>query len=265
MENLDVALAGLGVVLLAMTLLWLVSLALEDASIVDPFWAPGFLLVTVTYVVLAPERTPRSWLVVALVALWAARLGGHLLRRALRSGEDRRYAAMREARGARFPYVSLFTVFWLQALLLWLVSAPLFAAVTGSDPLGPWDVTGGLVFLVGLTLEAVADRQLESFKARPENRGRVLDEGLWRYSRHPNYFGNAVLWWGAYLIAVGAGGAWTVFAPVLMTYLLIAVSGVTLLEDGMEVRRPEYAAYVRRTSSFVPFPPRDSDVSGDDR
>ncbi|MDZ7781060.1 MAG: DUF1295 domain-containing protein [Gemmatimonadota bacterium] len=265
MENLGIALAGLGVVLLAMTLLWLVSLALEDVSIVDPFWAPGFLLVTVTYLVLAPEPTPRSWLVVALVALWAARLGGHLLRRALHSGEDRRYAAMREAGGPRFSYVSLVTVFWLQALLLWLVSAPLFAAVTGSGPLGPWDLTGGFLFLLGLTLEAVADRQLEAFKARPENRGRVLDEGLWRYSRHPNYFGNAVLWWGAYVIAVGAGGAWTVFAPVLMTYLLVAVSGVTLLEEGMEARRPDYAAYVRRTSSFVPFPPRDPHGSSENR
>jgi steroid 5-alpha reductase family enzyme len=163
---------------------------------------------------------------------------------------------MREAGGSSFPLVSLFTVFWLQAVLAWLVSAPLFAAVTSGAPLGALDMLGALVFVSGMTLEAVADRQLEAFKADPSNRGRVLDSGLWRYSRHPNYFGNAVLWWGAYLIAVSAGGAWTVFGPLIMTFLLLKVSGVALLERGMEERRPGYAEYVRRTSAFVPMPPR---------
>lgn len=256
MQNLEVALAGLAVVLAAMTVLWLISLKIEDVSIVDPFWGPGFLLVTVCYVALTTDPGPRAWLVLVLVALWALRLGVHLLGRNLRSGEDSRYAAMRERGGASFPMVSLFTVFWLQAVLLWIISAPLFAAVTSGEALGMLDLVGAAVLLTGIVLEAVADRQLKAFKADPANRGQVLDSGLWRYSRHPNYFGNAVLWWGAYLIAVAAGGAWTVFGPLLMTFLLLKVSGVTLLERGMEERRPGYADYVRRTSAFVPWPPK---------
>lgn len=255
MEDLDVALAGLAVVAAAMTALWLLSLKLEDASIVDPFWAPGFFLACVTYVALSPERTPRSWLVIALVGLWAVRLGTHLLRRNLASGEDPRYRAMRASHGERFGVVSLFTVFWLQAVLLWIVSAPLFAAATSPAALGVLDLLGAMVMLTGTLLEAVADRQLRAFRADSSNRGRVLDSGLWRYSRHPNYFGNAVLWWGAWLVAVGAGGAWTVFGPVLMTFLLLKVSGVALLERDIEERRPGYAEYVRRTSAFVPWPP----------
>jgi steroid 5-alpha reductase family enzyme len=255
-QQLDVALVALAVVLGAMTVLWLVSLKLEDVSIVDPFWAPGFLLACGTYVALAPVRGPRSWLVLGLTAAWAVRLGSHLLRRKLRSGEDPRYAAMRRAHGGRFPVVSLFTVFWLQAGLLWLVSFPLFAAVTSARELGALDLVGALVFAAGIAVEGAADRQLEAFRADPGNRGRVLDSGLWRYSRHPNYFGNAVLWWGAYLIAVAAGGAWTIFAPLIMTWLLLRVSGVTLLERDIVERRPGYADYVRRTSAFVPLPPK---------
>lgn len=257
MQHFDIALTGLAVVALAMTLLWLVSLVRRDASIVDPFWGPGFFLACATYVTLAPDRSPRAWIVLALTAVWAVRLGSHLLRRNLRSGEDSRYAAMRASHGDRFPVVSLFTVFWLQAALLWIVSAPLFAAATSEEALGPLDWIGALVVLTGILLEAAADRQLETFKADPGNRGQVLDSGLWRYSRHPNYFGNAVLWWGAYLVAVSGGGAWTVFGPVLMTFLLLKVSGVTLLERDIEERRPGYADYVRRTSAFVPFPPKE--------
>ena len=181
--HLDIALAGLAVVAV-------------DVSIVDPFWAPGFLLVSSTYLALSPDRGARGWLVTALIGIWAARLGSHLLRRNLRSGEDPRYRSMREEHGDRFPVVSLFTVFWLQAVLLWLVSAPLFAAATSVAPLGVSDLMGATLMLTGILLEAIADRQLEAFKADPSNRGRVLDSGLWRYSRHPNYFGNAVLWWG---------------------------------------------------------------------
>lgn len=256
MEHLDIALTGLAVVAGAMTVLWLVSLKLRDASIIDPFWAPGFLLVCTTYLALAPERAIRGWLVTALVGIWAARLGSHLIRRNLRTGEDSRYQAWRDEHGDAWAIRSLVTVFWLQAVLLWLVSAPLLVAATSSAPLGALDVAGALIMLAGLVLEAVADAQLEAFKADPDNRGAVLDSGLWRYSRHPNYFGNAVMWWGAWLLAVGGGGAWTVFGPALMTFLLLKVSGVTLLERDIEERRPAYADYVRRTSAFVPWPPR---------
>jgi len=133
---------------------------------------------------------------------------------------------------------------------------PLFAVVVDPGNPGPWDVAGAAVFLAGIVIEGVADLQLERFKRDPDSRGRVLDRGLWRYSRHPNYFGNAVLWWGAYLMAVGAGAAWTVVGPILMTYLLLRVSGVTLLERDLRRRKPGYEAYVARTSAFFPWRPR---------
>lgn len=248
--------SGLATILLAMTLLWLLSLRLNDASIVDPFWGPGFALVTVAYVWADGRFGPRGLLALGLVSAWAVRLGFHLLKRNRKSGEDPRYRAMRDRHGARFPWVSLFTVFWLQAVLLWIVSAPLAGSVLSAGPLGALDFLGTAVFLVGFALEAVADLQLDRFRADPASAGRVLDTGLWRYSRHPNYFGNALLWWGLYIIAAGGGAYWTVFGPLLMTYLLLRVSGVTLLERSLRTSRPGYAEYADRTSAFVPWPPK---------
>lgn len=257
MSTLSVALSGLGVALLAFTLLWGVSVRRRDASIADPFWGPGFLLVGLAYLAAHGQGTPRGLLALALVAAWAGRLGTHLLRRNRAHGEDPRYAAMRAAHGARFAWVSLGTVFWLQAVLLWIVSLPVMAAVVGSAPVGGWDAAGVAVFLAGFTTEAVADAQLARFRADPASRGTVLDRGLWRYSRHPNYFGDALLWWGVWLLAVGAGAPWTAVGPALMTLLLLKVSGVALLERSLSKSRPGYADYVRRTSAFVPWFPRD--------
>ncbi|MEQ8328848.1 MAG: DUF1295 domain-containing protein [Longimicrobiales bacterium] len=255
------ALWGFGAVLAASTALWIVSVVRKDASIVDPFWAPGFLLVTGVYLA-RTGGSPRGWLVCALVAVWAVRLGGHLVRRNLAEGEDARYAAWRDEHGPRYWWVSLFTVFWLQASILWVVSAPLLASVAGGGPLDAWAVVGAVVALGGITLEAVADAQLRAFKERPDSAGTVLDSGLWRYSRHPNYFGNAVLWWGLWMVAVGVGAWWTAVGPAVMTLLLLRVSGVTLLERRLTETRPGYEAYVRRTSAFVPWPPRDRDPPG---
>ncbi len=253
---LGVALTGLVAVLVAQTLLWLLSLSLRDASIVDPFWGPGFALATLAYYVADGRHTARGTLALALVTLWAARLGLHLLARNRRSGEDPRYAAMRDRYGERFGRVSLVRVFWLQGLILWIVSAPLLAAVRSEGAIGLWGVLGAVVFMVGLACEAVADRQLERFRADPANAGRVLDTGLWRYSRHPNYFGDATVWWGLWILAAGGGGLWTAFAPLAMTFLLLRVSGVPLLEKSLETSRPGYAEYVRRTSAFVPWWPK---------
>jgi steroid 5-alpha reductase family enzyme len=256
MATLHAALAGLTAVSAAFTLLWVLSVRLRDASIADPFWGPGFLLVGGTYLGAHDGFTARGLLAVALVGIWAARLGLHLLRRNRALGEDPRYAAMRERHGERFAWVSLATVFWLQAVLLWIVSFPVLAAVVGAAPLGAWDLVGALVVVAGLLTEAVADAQLTRFRADPTHHGRVLDRGLWRYSRHPNYFGNALLWWGLWLLAVPAGGAWTAVGPALMTFLLVKVSGVALLERSLVDRRPGYADYVRRTPAFVPWFPR---------
>lgn len=253
---LTVALAGLLAVLAALTLLWGLSLRLRDASIVDSFWGPGFALVTLVYYLVDGGQTPRGTLVLGLVTAWAARLGYHLLRRNRRLGEDPRYAAMRKKYGDRWGRVSLFRVFWLQGVILWIVSAPLLAAVLGDATLGPLDFAGAVVVLGGLALEAVADQQLTRFRADPENGGRVLASGLWRYSRHPNYFGDAVVWWGLYAVAAVAGAYWTIFAPVIMTLLLLKVSGIPLLEKSLTQSRPGYAEYVRRTSAFVPWPPK---------
>lgn len=256
-ESLLVALSGLAVVLSAMTALWLGSLLRGDASIVDPFWGPGFALVTATYLLVDGRFVDRGLLALVLVTVWAGRLGYHLLKRNRREGEDPRYRAMREAGGPGWALRSLVTVFWLQAGLLWIISAPLFGSVVSTAPLGAWDVVGTVVFLVGLAIESLADLQLARFKADPANRGRVLDRGLWRYSRHPNYFGEFVLWWGLYLVAVGGGAYWSIVGALVISFLLLKVSGVTMLEERLEETKPGYAEYVRRTSTFVPWPPRE--------
>jgi len=243
----------------AMFVLWLVSLALRNASIVDVWWGPGFAAIAAVAHATGDGGDPaRRALVPALAALWGLRLGGYLLWRNRGSGEDPRYAAMRRRHGERFPRVSLVTVFGLQGALMWLVSLPLQVAQCSPGGLGVLDAVGGLLFATGFVFESVGDLQLARFRADPANRGRVLDRGLWRYTRHPNYFGDCVVWWGFYAFALAAGGAWTVVSPVVMTVLLLRVSGVALLERSMVRRRPDYEAYQRRTSSFFPLPPRSS-------
>jgi len=250
---------GAGVVWVAVTLLWLVSVRLKDASIIDSFWGPGFGLAATTYAWFGQGDPGRTALVLALVWVWAARLGLFIFRRNLGRGEDPRYQAFREHYGReRYWWFSYFQVFLLQGALIVLVSAPLVLALTGSGPLGAWDALGVLVWALGFGFEALGDAQLARFKADPANQGRVLDTGLWRYTRHPNYFGNACLWWGLFLIACAVPwGVLTAPAPMLMTWLLLRVSGVALTEKNMS-RRPGYAEYIARTSAFVPWPPRRS-------
>jgi steroid 5-alpha reductase family enzyme len=205
--------------------------------------------------------TPRSWLVAALTTLWGIRLAAHIFRRNRGKEEDRRYQAMRAAHGPAFWRRSLFTVFWLQGTILWFVSFPLLVAVRATHPvtLTAVDGLGVLLFAIGFGFEVVGDYQLERFKARPENRGTVLDSGLWRYTRHPNYFGDATVWWGLYAVAASTpGGGLTILSPLLMTLLLLRVSGVTLLEEGLKTSKPGYRAYVASTPAFFPWFPRAS-------
>lgn len=240
--------------------LWLASLRLRNASIVDVWWGPGFALISLATFVLTPEGAlPRRLLVTALTAIWGFRLGAYLLWRNAGRGEDFRYVAMRKHWGARFPLVSLGTVFGLQAVLMWIVSLPLQVAQRAAIPpaLGPWDAAGAALWTIGMLFEAVGDAQLARFKADPASAGRVLDRGLWRYTRHPNYFGDCCVWWGLWLIACAVpGGFATLVGPLVMTVLLRRVSGVPMLERTIGKRRPGYAEYVRRTSPFVPWPPR---------
>lgn len=249
--------AALPVLVALATALWAMSVLREDVSIVDVFWGPFFVAATAVYVSGAPPQGQRATLVSVAVFLWAFRLAGHLAIRWWKKGEeDYRYAAMRTSRGASFVWMSLATVFWLQAILAWIISAPLWVAVTSSGSPGGLGWVGLALFALGFLWETVADGQLTRFKRDPANRGAVLSTGLWRYSRHPNYFGEAVLWWGLFLVAADAGGWWTVFAPLAMTALLLRVSGIPLLEPHLVSERPAYADYVRRTSAFIPRPPR---------
>ena len=240
---------------------WLASLRLRDASIVDALWGLTYVL-AVWAVWLwgddAAAAAARAWLVTAMVTVWGLRLCRHLATRSRGKPEDHRYATMRR-RWRPFWLWSAVIVFGLQACLVVVVSLPVQAVVGGSaNPaaLGPLDWLGCAVWAVGVAFEAVADEQLRRFKADPANRAAVLDRGLWRYSRHPNYFGDCCVWWGVYLVAVAGGAAWTVAGPLVMSILLVRVSGVRLLESTIGDRRPGYSDYARRTSSFLPLPPR---------
>ena len=248
------------VVTAAMTCLWLISLARRDASIIDPFWGTGFVLVTWFTLASSPlaQSVERTWLLAVLTTIWGLRLSLYLLWRNWGHDEDRRYRAMREHHGPRFWWISLLTVFLLQAVILWIVSLPIQAAMVAAEskPVGWLDLAGVALWSVGLFFETVGDYQMSRFQADPNNAGRVMDRGLWRLTRHPNYFGDFCVWWGLYLIASSGGAGWTIFSPLLMSFLLLKVSGVTLLEKTISDRRPDYAAYQARTSPFLPWPPK---------
>jgi steroid 5-alpha reductase family enzyme len=253
------ALIGLAVILTVQTAVWAVSLRLRDASVADIGWGLGFVLLAWTYCLLSPTLTPRSWLVAVLVTMWGCRLSWHILRRNHGRGEDPRYRAMRASHGHAFWWRSLFTVFWLQGAILWFVALPVLAAIRAAEPaaLTGVDSLGILLFAVGFSFEVVADRQLRRFRGDPANCGRVLDRGLWRYTRHPNYFGDAMLWWGVYAVAAATPDGWlSVLSPALMTFLLMRVSGVTLLEQSLKASKPGYHAYMARTPAFFPWFPR---------
>jgi steroid 5-alpha reductase family enzyme len=256
----EVAAIGLGVVMAYMVAAWVLSLALQNSSIVDIFWGPGFIVAALVYLIASDDGYgTRQAVVLALVAVWGLRLGGYVLWRNWGEGEDFRYQRMRENSPQPWWIRSLFQVFVLQGAILWVVSAALLASMFNAEPdsLGVTDFVGIGVWVAGFFFEAVGDWQLARFKADPANAGKVMDHGLWRYTRHPNYFGDATLWWGLFIIAAGTTDGWiTVFSPVVMTFLLLRVSGVALLERSIKKRRPEYAEYVRRTSAFVPLPPK---------
>ncbi len=259
MTGTTMALAGLAAILTASTVVWVVSVKRRDASIADVCWGSGFALLAWLYCVLSPTLTPRSWLVVSWITVWGARLSLHIVLRNHGHGEDPRYRAMRASHGPAFWWRSLFTVFWLQGAILWFVALPVLVAVRAARPAGltAVDGVGTVLVAVGFAFEVVADHQLARFKAEPANRGQVLDRGLWRYTRHPNYFGDATLWWGLYVIACATPGGWlTILSPALMSFLLMRVSGVTLLEAGLKASKPGYREYITRTPAFFPWFPR---------
>lgn len=250
---------NLGVAALVMGMVWVASLRLEDVSIVDIAWGGTGALLAVVSFLLAGGPFERRILVTAMTVAWGSRLALHIWKRGRGKGEDFRYAAMRARDPNGFPGRSLVTVFMLQAFLIWFVSMPVQVAQASDTPsgLGILDFLGLVVFAIGFVFEVVADRQLKDFLADPDRNTGVMDKGLWRYTRHPNYFGDALLWWGIFLVAAVTPNGWmTILSPVVMTFLLMNVSGVPMLEESLVERRPGYREYMARTNAFFPWPPQ---------
>lgn len=240
-----------------MTAIWVASLALKNTSIVDIFWGLGFVLTAWLVFMVA---SPMSWaqiLLLILVSVWGMRLSIYIFIRNRNKPEDFRYRAWREEHGKSWWWYSYFQTFILQGVFMWMISTPLTAAMISTQPgILPLVIAGGLVWLYGFYFETAGDAQLSRFKANPENKGKVLNTGVWRYTRHPNYFGDAAQWWGYYLIAASLGAFWSVFSPILMTVLLLRVSGVALLEKTLKETKPQYKEYIETTSSFFPWFPK---------
>jgi steroid 5-alpha reductase family enzyme len=237
---------------------WILSVILKDASIVDIVWGLGFVLVSWVLLLSLHEDRPRQWLLTIMVTVWGLRLAGYLAKRNLGHGEDFRYRAMRKKYGPKFPLISLVTVFALQGCLMFVVSLPVQLGQADKSPsVGPLGAMGVMVWIIGLAFEAIGDAQLAKFKRNPDNASKVMNQGLWSLTRHPNYFGDALLWWGIGIVAAESGsGAWGLIGSAAMTYLLMRVSGVPMLEYSLKKRREGYAEYIARTNAFFPGPPK---------
>lgn len=253
---LPLALSGLTATIALMLIAWLISLRTRNVAIVDVFWVIAIAGAGLTWLWNAPAAGTRGVLVVMLAAVWATRLALHLLWRGRGQPEDRRYREIRARNQPHFAFKSIYLVFGLQALLAWLVAMPLLGGVISTAPIGSLDRFGTLMWAFGLVFEAVADWQLVRFQQGGGAERGVMNTGLWRFSRHPNYFGEFVLWWGIGLIALAGGAWWSLLGPLLLSLFLLKVSGIALTEKDIAMRRPEYQDYMRRTSAFVPRPPR---------
>ncbi len=253
------AMDGFGVALGLALLTWIASLLRRDVSLVDRAWAIMIWAPGVAYAfALSTALGPRVVVMLVLAAVWAIRLAIYVTWRNWGHGEDRRYQAIRARNQPNFPIKSIYLIFVLQAVLAWLVSMPFLVAAAEPTPRAwTWlDIVFGALVVFGIVFEAVADQQLASFKAKPANKGRVMDRGLWRYSRHPNYFGEFCVWWGLFGMSLATGMWWGVVSPIVMSVLLLKVSGVGLLEKDIGERRPAYRDYIRRTHAFFPLPPK---------
>lgn len=250
---------SLGVALVVLLITFWIGVRIGKHRVVDIAWGIGFAAVAVATFFLSSGHgdAGRRALVTSLTVVWGLRLAGHIAWRARGHDEDPRYEALlSRAKGNKNVY-ALRMVYLLQAAILWFVSLPVQLAQYDDARLAWWTVIPVAFWLVGMFFEAVGDLQLVRFKNDPANEGKVLKSGLWRYTRHPNYFGDACVWWGLYLLAVGTwAGAATIASPLLMTWLLAGKSGKPLMDAHMSRTRPEYADYIRRTSGFIPLPPK---------
>ena len=235
---------------------WLFSVIRKDVSFVDSLWSLFFVIAAAALAIGEQPLSVRGTLVLALVVIWSLRLSIYITARNWGKPEDYRYQSIRANNEPGFAFKSLYIVFGLQGVLAWLVAMPLLPAITSDVALNGIDLIAALLWLVGFVFEAGGDYQLARFKARDDSKGQVLDTGLWRYTRHPNYFGDFCIWWSFFLFAVASGGWWSIASPLLMSVLLLKVSGVAMLEKTISDRRPEYAEYIRRTNAFFPGPRR---------
>ncbi|NMC39152.1 MAG: DUF1295 domain-containing protein [Bacteroidales bacterium] len=259
MSFINIYLQALALIMIMMSLIWIVSVFLKNVSIVDIFWGFGFVVAATFYFIKSGGNEPRKILILSLSAIWGLRLTSYLIWRNYGKGEDYRYREFRRKYGEkRYWWISYFQTFLLQGILMWLISAPLLGAQQyGHDKsLGILDYAGILSWITGFIFEAGGDYQLAVFRANPANKGKVLSSGFWRYTRHPNYFGDSAVWWGYGLICLGAGSYLPVAGSLLMTALIIKVSGVALLEKDLTDKKPKYKEYVEKTSAFFPWFPK---------
>ncbi len=259
LDLIPVLLASAVALLVFVVAQWFASLWRTDASLVDRYWGAGFALVAAVTLGLAYAGGWRATLLAAMAVCWGLRLSIYLTWRNWGRGEDYRYQAMRRHYGPKFAWVSLFTVFLFQGALTWFISLPLQTGIAAGGPaeFTVLDAAGIAFWTLGLAFESIGDWQLARFKADPSNAGRVMDRGLWRYTRHPNYFGDAMVWWGIYLVAASTpAGRFTILSPLLMNFLLVRVSGVALLEKKLAKTRAGYRDYVARTNAFLPWFPK---------
>jgi steroid 5-alpha reductase family enzyme len=235
---------------------WVLSVVKKDVSFVDSLWSLFFLIAAVVFALAAEPLSLKGTLVLVLVAIWALRLSIYITARNWGEPEDYRYQSIRANNEPHFAFKSLYIVFGLQGVLAWLIALPLLPAITSDSAFNWIDGVAAALWLIGFVFEAGGDYQLSRFKARADSKGQVLDSGLWRYTRHPNYFGDFCIWWSFYLFALSSGGWWSIASPLLMSVLLLKVSGVAMLEKTITDRRPEYAEYIHRTNAFFPGPRR---------
>jgi steroid 5-alpha reductase family enzyme len=259
MSFFQIYIQALLVIMVLMTTLWIVSILIKNVSIVDLFWGFGFILLAGFYFLRTEGNETRKVILLIIAGIWALRLSIYLTWRNIGKGEDFRYREFRRKYGEnRYWWVSFFQTFLLQGILMWLISAPLLGAqYYGQDKsLGFFDFAGIIFWITGICFEAGGDYQLAVFKADPSNKGKVLDKGFWRYTRHPNYFGDSSVWWGFGLICLATGSYIPALGSVLMTALIIKISGVAMLEKSLKENKPEYKEYIEKTSLFIPWFPK---------
>ena len=261
MNFFQIFIQGFLVIMVLMTCLWVVSVIVKNVSIVDLFWGLGFVLTGVFYYLKTDGFEPRKIILIVLVAVWGVRLSVYLAWRNIGKGEDFRYKQFRKNYGEnRYWWISFFQTFLLQGILMWLISATLLGALYYGHykPLGILDYAGIIIWIIGFSFEAGGDYQLAHFKADPANKGKVIDKGFWRYTRHPNYFGDSAVWWGYGFLCLASGSYLPVLGSLLMTALIIQISGVSLLEKSLKEQKPQYKEYIEKTSAFLPWFPKKS-------